>query len=93
MLENKIDNKLDQSQNEKKYPSDPAELVKKRLTDFLAVSATVDFDAETDGARMFVKPEYEKKSSQWKMCFRAGREVVQAAREEAQKWLNELNAK
>lgn len=38
MLENKIDNQLDKAENEKKYPSDPNKLVKKRLTDFLAIS-------------------------------------------------------
>jgi len=62
------------------------------LQDFLRISATVDFDAELDG-NVFVKKEYEKKSSWWKMCFRAGRDVVQAAREDAQKWLDELNKK
>lgn len=92
MLENKINNKIDKAENEKKYPSDPAELVKKRLTDFLVISATVDFDAEVNGGR-FVNPEYEKKSAEWKMCYRAGKEVVEAARVEAQKWLDELNSK
>ena len=60
MLENAIDNQLDKSENEKKYPSDPMELVKKRLTDFLAVSATVDFDAKLTCCNRFVNPEYEK---------------------------------
>lgn len=92
MLENKINNKIDKAENEKKYPSDPDELVKKRLTDFLAISATVDFDAELNGGR-FVNPEYEKKSPDWKMCYRAGKDVVEAARVEAQKWLDELNGK
>ena len=92
MLDNAIDNQLDKKQNEKNYPEDGIELVKKRLTDFLDISATVDFDAELNG-NMFVKAEYEKKSSWWKMCFRAGKEVVEGAREEAQKWLNELNNK
>jgi hypothetical protein len=93
MLENKIDNKVDKAENEKKYPSDPNELVKKRLADFLAIAATVDFDAKLTDARTFENPAYQKKSSEWKMCFRAGKEVVEAAREEAQKWLDELNAK
>jgi hypothetical protein len=93
ILENKVNNAVDKSQNEKKYPSDPNELVKKRLTDFLAVSAKVDFDAKLTSDRMFVNPEYEKKSFEWKMCYRAGKEVVEAAREEAQKWLDELNEK
>jgi hypothetical protein len=93
ILENKIDNSVDKEKNEKKYPSDPTEMIKKRLTDFLAVSATVDFDAKLTAARTFEDPAYEKKSSDWKMCYRAGHEVVEAAREEAQKWLDELNNK
>src|SRR4051812_20465529 len=74
MLENKIDNSLDKKENEKKYPSDGMELIKKRLTDFLAISASVDFDAKLDGGNAFVNPEYEKKSLEWKMCYRAGKE-------------------
>ena len=93
ILENKIDNAMSKSDNEKQYPSDPDELIKKRLTDFLAISATVDFDEKLTDARMFVNPDYEKKSGQWKMCYRAGKEVVEAARAEAQKWLDELNEK
>ena len=92
MLEKTIDNKLDKAQNDKNYPPDPADMVKKRLTDFLEISATVDFDAEVNSG-MFVNPDYQKKNGWWKMCYRAGREVVQVAREEAQKWLDELNSK
>ncbi len=92
MLDNAVDNKIDKSQNEKNYPSDATEMVKKRLTDFLEVSGTVDFDAELNGSR-FANPEYEKKSSWWKMCYRAGKPVIEAARDEAQKWLDELNDK
>jgi hypothetical protein len=90
MLDNKINNKMDKAENEKNYPSDPNELIKQRLTVFLKISATVDFDAELNDAHGFKNPEYERKGGQWKMCFRAGREVVAAAREEAQKWLDEI---
>jgi hypothetical protein len=92
MLDKKIDNTLDKSENDKNYPPDPVDMVKKRLTDFLEISSTVDFDAEVKDNR-FVKPEYEKKNGWWKMCFRAGKPVIEAAREEAQKWLDELNSK
>lgn len=92
ILENKINNKIDKAENEKNYPSDPDELIKKRLADFLAISATVDFDAELNGGR-FVNPEYEKESGQWKMCYRAGKDVVETARVEAQKWIDELDGK
>ena len=90
MLDNKINNSVDKGDNEKRYPSDPNELIRQRLTDFLKISATVDFDAELTDARQFKNKEYEHKGSQWKYCYRAGREVVTAAREEAQKWLDEL---
>jgi hypothetical protein len=92
MLDNAVDNKVDKKQNQKNYPEDGMELVKKRLTDFLEISSRVDFDAEVEGGR-FVKPEYENKNGTWKMIFRAGKDVIEAAREDAQKWLNELNAK
>lgn len=90
IIENKIDSEVDKSDNEKKYPSEPVDMIKKRLTAFLAISATVDFDAQLQGT-MFANPEYEKKSAEWKMCYRAGKPVVEAAREEARKWLDELN--
>lgn len=89
MLDNKVNNKLNKADNEKKYPEDPAVLIKTRLTEFLALVPTVDFDAEIQD-NQFVNPEYVKKSAQWKACFRAGREVVMAAQEEAEKWLAEL---
>lgn len=89
ILNNKIDNTIDKGENEKKYPSDAKVLVKNRLEEFLALSATVDFDAEVVNNR-FTKAEYEKKDGLWKMCYRAGKEVVVAAREFAQAWLDEL---
>ena len=90
ILDNKINNTLDKQKNQKDYPEDPTQLVREGLTRFLEISATVDFDAElTDGHR-FKKSEYEHKPGDWKCCYRAGREVVAAAREDAQKWLAEL---
>jgi hypothetical protein len=89
MVNNKIDNVVDKDKNEKIYPSDPDVLIKKRLEDFLSLSATVDFDAEVLNGR-FLKREYEAKSAQWKMCYRAGKEVVDAARTEARNWLKEM---
>lgn len=94
MLENRVSNKVDKASLEKKYPSDPMDLIKQRLTDFLQISSEVDFDAELkSGSNTFKNPDYEKKDGYWKMCYRAGREVVAAAREEAKKWLDELNSK
>lgn len=89
MLDNVVDKQLNKGDDESRMPSDPNELVRKRLQEFLKVSETVDFDAELQGTS-FAKPSYEAKSQQWKACFRAGKEVVAAAREEAQAWLKEL---
>ena len=89
MLDNAVDNAIDKKDNDNRYPADPQELIKKRLEEFLEISATVDFDAEMRG-RMFADPKYESKDDKWKMCYRAGREVVGAARDEAKKWLEEV---
>ncbi len=89
MIDKAIDKQLNKADDEKKYPADANELIKQRLKEFLSISATVDFDAKLNGS-MFANPDYEAKDGQWKMCFRAGRGVVEAAREEAQAWLKEL---
>jgi hypothetical protein len=91
VIDNAIDKELNGKEKEKNYPENGTELVKKRLADFIAVSATVDYDAVVTSGR-FDKPEYERKSPEWKMCYRAGKAVVAAARAEAQKWLDELNS-
>ena len=75
------------------YPESAAPAVAKRIREFLAFSADVDFDAKLvakNGKMVFENPAYESKSSQWKMCFRAGREATAAARAAAQAWLKEL---
>jgi hypothetical protein len=80
---------------EKEYPKDnPSPLIKKWLSDFLEESANIDFNAELRnnnyGKKVFVKSEYEEKSSLWKLCFRTGKESVEAARSFAKSWLSEL---
>jgi antitoxin component of RelBE/YafQ-DinJ toxin-antitoxin module len=77
------------------YPESPAPAIAKRIREFLAFSADVDFGATLvakDGRMVFENPAYEAKSSQWKMCFRAGKEATAAARAAAQAWLKELGA-
>ena len=77
------------------YPESPAPAIAKRIREFLAFSADVDFGATLvakDGKMVFENPAYEAKSSQWKMCFRAGKEATAAARAAAQAWLRELGA-
>lgn len=73
------------------YPDNPAPLIAKRLREFLVMSADVDFAAAVttaDGRTRFANPAYEAKSSQWKMCYRAGREATTAARAAVTLWLS-----
>ena len=81
---------------EQKYPVDLRTLIKKRINEFLATSADIDFSAKLtprDDKLIFVKGEYEQKSSEWKICFRAGKEGTAAARVFAKAWLAELEKK
>jgi len=90
---------LDKAQNKSKADNgtlekSPDAQLKKRLEAFLASTADVDFAATTrsgGGMRYFEKPEYESKPSEWKMCFRAGKETTEALRAFARGWLEELN--
>jgi hypothetical protein len=77
------------------YPDDPSPAIARRLREFLAVSADVDFGAAVkpteDGGRVrFENPAYEAKSAPWKLCFRAGREATTAARAAVAAWLLDL---
>ena len=78
------------------YPDDPSLPVARRLREFLAVSAEVDFDAALtsteDGRARFANPAYEAKSAPWKLCFRAGREATTAARAAVTEWVREIEA-
>ena len=79
---------------DKKYPKDIKVFIRMRLEEFLKISADVDFDAELvqqGRLKKFVNQEYERKSMNWKYCFRAGKETVEAARKFAEQWLKELN--
>lgn len=76
------------------YPvNNPKPLIKKWLDGFLSKSKDIDFNAQLNTVnkrQVFVNPEYEKKDSQWKLYFRAGKEPVEAARKFASNWLSEL---
>jgi len=79
------------------YPDDASPAIARRLREFLAASADVDFDAVVkpteDGSRLrFENPGYEAKSAPWKLCYRAGREATLAARSAVTGWLREIDA-
>jgi len=75
------------------YPENPAPIVAKRLREFLAISADIDFAAALtprNGKMVFENQAYEEKPAQWKLCYRAGKEATMAARAAVQAWLKEL---
>lgn len=78
---------------ERRYPANHMWYIKTRLLEFMEATKDVDFEAELttkNGKKHFVNPAYERKSSRWKMAFRAGREVVEPSREFVQKWIEEI---
>ncbi|HVO72988.1 MAG TPA: hypothetical protein VMT35_03130 [Ignavibacteriaceae bacterium] len=80
---------------EKQYPANnPNLLIKEWIEKFLDASKDVDFNAKTiakeNNSTIFAKPEYESKSQLWKLCYRAGKETVNAGRSFAEQWLKEL---
>jgi len=78
---------------EAEYPGDHRLFVKARLQTYLALAATVDFSAsvhEKNGKKIFDKSEYQYKNNDWKMIYRAGKEVYEVTRSFAEKWLLEL---
>jgi hypothetical protein len=81
------------AQWEKKYPTNHLLYVKTRLQEFMDETKAIDFSAELiakNGKKYFAKREYESKGNRWKMAFRAGKEVVEPAREAVQKWMDEI---
>jgi hypothetical protein len=78
---------------QKSYPADYQLMIKARLEKFLTVTADVDYNAavhEEYGRKKFNNAAYEKKPAEWKMAYRAGKPVVDAAREFAAGWIKEL---
>lgn len=73
------------------YPVNPDLYVKMQLEEFLLQTENIDFNAQVvkkDDKLVFVKPEYEYKSNNWKMAYRAGKEVVLPAREFVKNWID-----
>ncbi len=75
------------------YPANYKLRIKSQLQKYLDLVATVDFDAaltEKHGKKVFVNQTYERKSSEWKMIYRAGKEVNAVATPFVQQWISEL---
>jgi len=85
------------AQHEKRFPADPRVLIAQRLQAFLDVSRDVDYSAQLyaaeRGKMKFVNAAYETKPENWKLCFRAGKPTVDAARAFALAWLKEIQGK
>lgn len=78
---------------EKEYPQDHMVFVKQRLQQFLDETKGIEYSATTfskNGKQYFTDPQYERKSNRWKMAYRAGKEVVEPAREFVQQWLETI---
>ena len=79
---------------ESEFPEQVNELVRRRLRHFLLACSEVDFQARlergVDGTMKFVNAAQERRSAEWKMCYRAGRPAVEAARAVAEDWLKTL---
>ena len=79
------------------YPEQSSVVVAKRLKEFLALTADIDFGAKLEatgsGKMHFANSDFESKSSNWKLCYRAGREPVATARSLATDWLYQLGGK
>lgn len=87
---------------EEQYPPDFHTLIAKRLHSFLSETADVDFGAKLvpcannnswRNHQCFANPNYEKKSPEWKLCYRAGKTAIDAARTFATNWLAEIEKK
>lgn len=78
---------------EEMYPASVKSMIKTRLQQLLAATGNIDYNAQTvtrDGLKRFVKPDYERKPKEWKMAFRAGKEVTETVRDFAKQWLQEV---
>ncbi len=84
--------KVSEWQNE--WPENPAPVIIRSLQKFLDVSKDIDYRAEVFkdayGKLLFSKTVYENKPAEWKLCYRAGKETVEAARAASSQWLDEL---
>ncbi len=79
---------------ERLYPEDSKVRIAQRLEEVLAQCSDVDFSAklvdDEYGKKLFASAAYEMKSGEWKACYRAGPEAVEAARAALGEWLAEI---
>jgi len=77
-----------------KEATDPKAALKKALNHLLTATDGIDYAAATLAAggskRHFTNPDYESKSWEWKMGYRAGREATEGLRSALRTWIAEL---
>ncbi|WP_431215362.1 hypothetical protein ACQ86N_12065 [Puia sp. P3] len=81
------------AQWQEEYPEDSRTFVKRRIQKYLTLAATVDFSATThekNGKQIFDKSEFQYKSNDWKMIYRAGKDVYEIAKPFTDNWIKEL---
>lgn len=82
---------------EKVYPANPQTLIALRLHQFLDETRDFPYNAKLlpaqNGKFRFADPQLENKTNLWKLCYRAGREPVEAARTLAAGWLRQIEGK
>jgi hypothetical protein len=82
---------------EKRFPADPHPLIAGRLHQFLGETRDFPFNAKLVPAKggkfKFADPQLEGKPILWKLCYRAGREPVEAARTFTTEWLRQIEGK
>jgi hypothetical protein len=82
--------KEEQQKNYNQYALRP--VLKKKLAEFVKLARSVDYEAQTttNGVRKFIKPDYERRSNNWKLLFRVGKAPSLAAAQVAEQMMKEL---
>jgi hypothetical protein len=78
---------------EKNYPANQQLFVKQQLQKMLEKIKGVDYNAalrDDHGLKRFVNPAYEAKPDEWKLAFRAGKEVTETVIPFVQQWVAEI---
>jgi hypothetical protein len=79
---------------EMNYPVDYRKVIRPRLEKYLELAATVDFSAEifqkADKKYYFRSSAYEAKHDDWKLIYRAGKEVYDVTKVFVEQWLKEF---
>jgi hypothetical protein len=67
------------------------------MQQFLDLTKDIPFESQLvpagNGKMKFADPQLEGKPANWKLCFRAGKEVIEVVRSFATEWLRQLEGK